>query len=134
MYVELFKLIDVLKATLLLIFLFCLPCLTLPDGGPGSQSVDVRYGVNWASLLAAEMKYIILIVDGRGTGFKGRDLRDPVRGNLGKYEAIDQIEVARTWASTKTYVDKRRVGIWGWSFGGCQSSRHTSISDHEDKD
>lgn len=68
------------------------------------------------------MKYIILIVDGRGTGFKGRDLRDPVRGKLGTYEAIDQIAVARTWASTKNYVDKRRVGIWGWSFGGCQSS------------
>lgn len=41
-------------------------------------------------------------------------------GKLGTYEAIDQIAVARTWASTKLYVDKRRVGIWGWSFGGCE--------------
>jgi dipeptidyl aminopeptidase len=98
------------------------PVLLAPYGGPNSQSVDVRYSVNWASLLAAEMKYIILVVDGRGTGFKGRDLRDPVRGQLGTFEAIDQIAVARTWASTKAYVDKRRVGIWGWSFGGCEST------------
>lgn len=56
------------------------PVLLAPYGGPGSQSVDVRFGVNWASLLAAELKYIILVVDGRGTGFKGRDLRDPIRG------------------------------------------------------
>lgn len=41
-----------------------------------------------------------------------------MRGQLGKYEALDQIEAARLWAASKHYVDAKRVGIWGWSFGG----------------
>lgn len=90
------------------------PLLLAPYGGPGSQSVNVRYGISWATYLASELKYVVLVVDGRGTGFKGRSLRNPVRGKLGTYEAVDQIEVARSWAASKSYVDPRRIGIWGW--------------------
>ena len=54
-----------------------------------------------------------MVVDGRGTGFKGRKLRNPVRGNLGEYEVKDQLNAARLWA-LKRYVDARRIGIWGW--------------------
>ncbi|CDZ97247.1 dipeptidyl aminopeptidase [Phaffia rhodozyma] len=94
------------------------PVLLAPYGGPVSQMVNTRFAVGWADYLATELKYIVLIVDGRGTGFKGKAFRDPIRGQLGTYEAIDQIAAARQWAGTKLYVDKRRVGIWGWSFGG----------------
>lgn len=52
-------------------------------------------------------------MDGRGTGFKGRKLRNPVMDNLGHYEVLDQVAVAREWAKRR-YVDKKRMGIWGW--------------------
>jgi dipeptidyl aminopeptidase len=42
------------------------------------------------------LKYIVVIVDGRGTGYKGRKLRNPVKGNLGFFETVDQIEAAKS--------------------------------------
>lgn len=40
---------------------------------------------------------------------------------LGKYETIDQIETA-IYLGSLSFVDKSRIGIWGWSFGGYISS------------
>jgi len=61
-------------------------------------------------------------VDGRGTGYKGRKLRNPVKGNLGFWETKDQVNAARIWAA-KNYVDRKRIGIWGWSYGGFMTSK-----------
>jgi dipeptidyl aminopeptidase len=94
------------------------PLLLAPYGGPNSQSVHTRFGLGFNEHLAAELGYIILVVDGRGTGFRGKLVRNPIRGQLGAMEARDQIEVARLWAGKRAYVDSKRVGIWGWSFGG----------------
>lgn len=53
------------------------------------------------------------MVDGRGTGFAGRGLRNPVRDDLGHWEVVDQIAAARD-AAKRIYVDHDRIGIWGW--------------------
>ena len=57
--------------------------------------VHSRFVRDWDHYLACTLKFIVVIVDGRGTGFKGRKLRNPVRGNLGEMEVRDQIEAAR---------------------------------------
>ncbi|EMD39367.1 hypothetical protein CERSUDRAFT_113004 [Gelatoporia subvermispora B] len=98
------------------------PVLFRVYGGPGSQMVNVKYGHDWQDFLASSLQYIVVIVDGRGTGFKGRQLRNPVKDNLGYYETIDQINAAKIWAA-KDYVDPHRIGIWGWSYGGFMSSK-----------
>ena len=64
--------------------------------GPGSQTVDMNYIRDWQDYLACGHQYITVIVDGRGTGFKGRQLRNPIRGNLGYWETQDQINAARS--------------------------------------
>lgn len=86
-------------------------------GGPGSQTVDRRFTVDFQSYLASSLGYIVVTVDGRGTGYMGREARCIVRGHIGFYEALDQIETAKLWAKKK-YVDAERIGIWGWSYGG----------------
>ncbi|EKD20993.1 uncharacterized protein L3040_004612 [Drepanopeziza brunnea f. sp. 'multigermtubi'] len=86
-------------------------------GGPGSQTVTKRFGVDFQSYIAANLGYIVVTVDGRGTGFIGRQARVIIRGNLGYWEARDQIETAKIWAAKK-YVDASRIAIWGWSYGG----------------
>lgn len=86
-------------------------------GGPNSQTVDRRFRVDFQSYVASSLNYIVVTVDGRGTGFIGRKARCIVRGNLGYYEAHDQIETAKIWAE-KPYVDRKRMAIWGWSYGG----------------
>ncbi len=91
--------------------------------GPGSQSVSNSYfGTNdyWYQLLANK-GYIIACVDGRGTGFKGADFKKVTYKELGKYEVEDQIAAAKKLGE-RAYVDRDRIGIWGWSYGGFMSS------------
>ncbi|OJT13681.1 hypothetical protein TRAPUB_9780 [Trametes pubescens] len=98
------------------------PVLFRVYGGPGSQMVDVRFAQDWHAYLVAELQYIVVVVDGRGTGYRGRALRNPVKNNLGRWETVDQINAAKIWAA-KEYVDPKRIGIWGWSYGGFMSSK-----------
>jgi len=93
------------------------PVLFQLYGGPGSQQVDRRFKVNFQSYVASTLGYLVVTVDGRGTGFIGRKARTLVRGNLGHFEALDQIAAAHEWSS-KSYVDADRLAIWGWSYGG----------------
>ncbi|KAI9067913.1 dipeptidyl aminopeptidase [Trametes sanguinea] len=98
------------------------PVLFRVYGGPGSQMVDNRFYIDWHAYLVTELQYIVVVVDGRGTGFLGRALRNPVKNNLGRWETVDQINAAKIWAA-KDYVDPKRIGIWGWSYGGFMSSK-----------
>jgi dipeptidyl aminopeptidase len=96
------------------------PVLFYQYSGPGSQQVHKKFEVDFQSYIASSLGYIVVTVDGRGTGFLGRKLRCITRGNIGHYEAIDQIAAAKMWAKKK-YVDADRLAIWGWSYGGFQT-------------
>ncbi|KAF2118529.1 putative dipeptidyl-aminopeptidase B [Lophiotrema nucula] len=93
------------------------PVLFYQYSGPGSQTVDKKFKVDFQSYIASSLGYIVVTVDGRGTGFLGRKLRCITRGNIGYWEAHDQIAAAKMWAKKK-YVDADRMAIWGWSYGG----------------
>ncbi|EOO02628.1 putative dipeptidyl aminopeptidase b protein [Phaeoacremonium minimum UCRPA7] len=92
------------------------PVLFQQYSGPGSQQVMKRFAVDFQSYIAS-LGYIVVTVDGRGTGFIGRDNRVLIRGNLGKWESHDQIAAAKHWAGLN-YVDASKIAIWGWSYGG----------------
>lgn len=85
--------------------------------GPVSQTVKKTYNIDLQKILPSQNDAIVVIADGRGTGFMGRDFRAVVRDKLGQYEVQDQIAAAKNWAS-RPYVDKERLAIWGWSYGG----------------
>ena len=95
------------------------PVLMFVYGGPGHQTVrDAydRFDYYWYQVLA-NAGYIIVSVDGRGTGARGADFKKSTYLNLGKLEMEDQVAAAR-YLKTLADVDATRVGIWGWSFGG----------------
>jgi dipeptidyl-peptidase-4 len=99
------------------------PLLMYQYSGPGSQQVANRWnGSNdyWHQMLA-QQGYIIVCVDGRGTGLKGRDFKKMTQKELGKYEVEDQISAAQEFGKLP-YIDASRIGIWGWSYGGFMSS------------
>jgi dipeptidyl-peptidase-4 len=99
------------------------PLFMTQYSGPGSQSVaNTWYGANdfWYSMLANQ-GYIVVCIDGRGTGFKGADFKKVTQNELGKYEVEDQIAAAKKLGAMN-YIDASRVGIWGWSYGGFMSS------------
>lgn len=93
------------------------PVLFFVYGGPNSQLVTKSFGFSFPDVVASQLNAIVVTVDGRGTGFKGRKFRSLVRDNLGNYEVIDQIAAAKHWA-TKPYVDESNIAIFGWSYGG----------------
>ena len=99
------------------------PVFMTQYSGPGSQSVANSWdGGNgyWFQMLAQE-GYIIVCVDPRGTGLKGRDFKKMTQKELGKYEVEDQIAAAQVLGQ-RDYVDADRIGIWGWSYGGFMAS------------
>ena len=93
------------------------PVLFQLYGGPGSQQVNRKFGVDFQSYVASNLGYVVVTLDGRGTGFLGRKARTIVRGHIGYIEGMDQITAAKIWAK-KPYVDPERIAIWGWSYGG----------------
>lgn len=99
------------------------PVLMYVYGGPGSQTVKNQFGsfnYFWHQMLA-QQGYIVVSVDGRGTGGRGEDFKKVTYGQLGKYETIDQIETAK-YLGGLDYIDADRIGIWGWSYGGYMTS------------
>ena len=99
------------------------PLFMFVYGGPGSQQVLNNYGGNnffWYQMLA-QKGYIVACVDNRGTGGKGSEFKKMTYKELGKYETIDQIDAAKYFGSLD-YIDSKRIGIQGWSYGGQLSS------------
>ena len=99
------------------------PVFMTQYSGPGSQSVANSWGGGndyWFQMLAQD-GYIIVCVDPRGTGLKGRDFKKMTQNELGKYEVEDQIAAAQKLGE-RPYIDADRIGIWGWSYGGFMSS------------
>ena len=99
------------------------PVIMYQYGGPGSQQVRNAWNIgmcgNGALLeqLMAQQGYIVACVDGRGTGGRGADFEKCTYLRLGEFEARDQVEAA-LWLGQQPYVDKERIAIWGWSYGG----------------
>ncbi len=99
------------------------PVFMYQYSGPGSQQVKNEWGSSneyWFMSLT-QMGYIVACVDGRGTGFKGNDFKKCTQLQLGKYEVEDQIDAAKV-IGNYPFVDKSRIGIFGWSYGGFMSS------------
>lgn len=92
------------------------PVLMYQYSGPGSQEVLDHYSVSWETYMASQ-GFIVVCVDGRGTGGRGAEFEKCTYLNLGVKEAEDQVSAAK-YVSELPYVDKNRIGIWGWSFGG----------------
>lgn len=95
------------------------PVLMNVYGGPGSQTVLDGWGGEqymWNQMLA-QRGFVVVSVDGRGTGGRGAAFRHVVYEHLGIHESDDQIDAAR-WLARQRWVDAGRLGIWGWSYGG----------------
>ncbi len=98
------------------------PVVMYQYSGPGSQQVlDSWWTGNMGGCLyehfLAQQGFICVCVDGRGTGGRGAAFEKQTYLNLGNLESKDQVETALYLASLP-YIDKDRIGIWGWSYGG----------------
>lgn len=92
------------------------PLVMTQYSGPNSQQVLDNWGVGWEQVLASQ-GFVVACVDPRGTGGRGEEFRKVTYKELGKYETIDQTEAAKHLGEID-FVDKNRIGIYGWSYGG----------------
>ena len=99
------------------------PVVMYQYGGPGSQQVKNAWGIGMSGQGAIMEQYltqqgfIAVCVDNRGTGGRGAAFEKCTYLRLGELEARDQVETA-LWLGNQAFVDKSRIAIWGWSYGG----------------
>ncbi|MBR3883318.1 MAG: S9 family peptidase [Bacteroidaceae bacterium] len=109
------------------------PVIMHQYSGPYSQSVkDTWYtGMYPGAMYEAymtEQGFIMVCVDGRGTGGRGTEFGKCTYMQLGVYEPKDQVEAAK-YLGTLPYVNKENIGMWGWSFGGYNTIMSMSQDD-----
>ena len=99
------------------------PVILFQYSGPGSQQVIDAWNAGSMGnggafdYYLAQQGFIVVCVDGRGTGGRGAAFEKCTYLRIGELESHDQIETA-LWLGKQSYIDKERIGIWGWSFGG----------------
>lgn len=99
------------------------PVIMHQYSGPGSQQVVNSWSAGSMGqggafdYYLAQQGFILVCVDGRGTGGRGSEFEKCTYQRLGDLESKDQVEAA-LYLGTLPYVDKGRIGIWGWSYGG----------------
>ena len=95
------------------------PAVIYVYGGPHAQMItDVRnYGAGGWDIYMAQLGYVMLTVDNRGSANRGLEFENCTHRKLGVEEMKDQmkgVELLKSWG----YVDEGRIGVHGWSFGG----------------
>lgn len=103
------------------------PLLVHVYGEPAGSTVQDNWGTGdnlWHQYLSNQLGYIIVSIDNRGTRVpRGRDFRKSIYRQIGLLAADDQAKAAKKIVSAYSFIDEKRIGIWGWSGGG-QMSLH----------
>lgn len=107
------------------------PMVIQVNGAPGTQSVNEMFKIDWGTVLASEKNMIVVEIDGRGSGGQGYQLMHEVYHRLGTVEVADQLEVTEYLRDSLHFVDKRRVAIWGWSYGGFVAAHALAVPDQD---
>ncbi|VDM26021.1 unnamed protein product [Toxocara canis] len=107
------------------------PVVVSVYGGPGSQKVTEEFTPSHLdTMLASSLKYVVIYIDGRGSGMRGWKYKEPIYGSFGTVEVDDHIETVRILAARHKFIDSQRIAIWGWSYGGFVSAH---VVEHDDK-
>lgn len=121
------------------------PLLVTGYWGPNSQMVTKKWTIDLKSYLASyfhegsnsvlkknssnnyvkygQPPFVVLTLDVRGSGGRGLDFRESITSHLGQLESTDIIAVVKRFLAKNSYIDKKKVGIWGWSFGGYNTAK-----------
>ncbi|KAG7227530.1 hypothetical protein INR49_005345 [Caranx melampygus] len=97
------------------------PLLIDVYAGPCSQRVDYRFKLNWGTYLSSSHGIIFASFDGRGSGYQGDAIMHAIYRRLGTFEVEDQLTAVRKFIDMG-FIDKDRIAIWGWSYGGYVTS------------
>lgn len=97
------------------------PVFLFTYGGPHSQRVTRQWG-NLFNQYMAQQGFVVFVLDNRGSSRRERAFTDVIYGNLGAHEVEDQL-TGIDWLAQQRFVDPKRVGVFGWSYGGFMTLR-----------
>ena len=97
------------------------PVFLFTYGGPHSQRVTRQWG-NYFDQFMAQQGFVVFRLDNRGSGRRERQFTDAIYGGLGKAEVADQL-TGIDWLGKQSFVDAKRIGVFGWSYGGFMTLR-----------
>jgi dipeptidyl-peptidase-4 len=97
------------------------PVFLFTYGGPHSQRVTRQWG-NLFNQYMAQQGFVVFVLDNRGSSRRERAFTDVIYGNLGAHEVEDQL-TGIDWLAQQSFVDPKRVGVFGWSYGGFMTLR-----------
>lgn len=86
--------------------------------GPNSQLINSQFSISMLSVISLQLNAVVVTVDGRGTGFKGKEFRSVVYRNLSHIETYDQINTFKKYIEEHSFIDPERTLIYGHSYGG----------------
>jgi dipeptidyl-peptidase-4 len=90
-------------------------------GGPHAQHVARKWG-NLFDQYMAQQGFVVFRLDNRGSFRRERAFTDAIYRQLGKVEVEDQL-TGIAWLGQQSYVDAKRIGVFGWSYGGFMTLR-----------
>jgi dipeptidyl-peptidase-4 len=97
------------------------PVFLFTYGGPHSQRVTRQWGPLFNQYMA-QRGYVVFTLDNRGSGRRERRFTDAIYGELGRREVEDQL-TGVDWLAKQSFVDPKRIGVFGWSYGGFMTLR-----------
>jgi dipeptidyl-peptidase-4 len=93
------------------------PAIVDVYGGPGVQVVLDNWSGGSFTQILTRAGYVVFQLDNRGSAFRGSAFQAPIHDKMGDIEVTDQVQGAR-WLASQSFVDPKRIGVWGWSYGG----------------
>ncbi|XP_023940299.1 venom dipeptidyl peptidase 4 [Bicyclus anynana] len=87
--------------------------------GPGTSRVKDVYDMEYYNLyLSSNRSFIVASIDVRGSGAMGVEAMHALNNALGTVEITDTLAAIRRLIATYDFIDPKRIGVWGWSYGG----------------
>jgi dipeptidyl-peptidase-4 len=93
------------------------PAIVDVYGGPGVQRVINTWHGSLFTQILTRAGYVVFTLDNRGSAHRGTAFQNPIHDRMGDVEVADQVQGAR-WLGSQSFVDPKRIGVWGWSYGG----------------
>jgi len=93
------------------------PAIVDVYGGPGVQRVLNNWHGSSFTQILTRAGYVVFTLDNRGSAFRGTAFQAPIHRKMGDVEVTDQVQGAQ-WLGSQSFVDPKRIGVWGWSYGG----------------
>ncbi len=98
------------------------PVVVYHYGGPSAPAVlDIWSDAAFFNQVLLDNGYLVFTVDNRSATAMSKTLENTVLHQMIGPTELKDLLAGIKWLKSQAYVDPDRVGIWGWSYGGCMT-------------